>query len=76
MKCMKCGRDAFPSRSTEAMELENGCLPVVRNIPCFKCRECDEILYTGDVVQQLEQMIATAKRLAQQLMVVDYAQAA
>jgi len=76
MKCMKCGRDAYQSRTTEAVELENDCLLVIRNIPCYKCRECDEILYTGDVVMQMEQIIATAKRLAQQLMVVDYAHAA
>ena len=76
MKCMKCGRDAYQSRTTEAVELENGSLLVVRNIPCYKCRECDEILYTGDVVQQLEQLIATTKQLAQELMVVDYNRAA
>lgn len=76
MKCMKCGRDAYQSNTTEAVELGNGCLLVIRNIPCYKCRECDEILYTGDVVQQMEQIIATAKQLAQQLMVVDYTRAA
>ena len=76
MKCMKCGRDAYQSRTTEAVELENGGLLVIRNIPCYKCSECDEILYTGDVVQQMEQLIATAKQLAQELTVVDYARAA
>lgn len=76
MKCIKCGRDAYHSRNTEAVELENGCLLVIRNIPCYKCRECDEILYTGDVVQQLEQLTAMAKRMAQELMVVDYTRAA
>ena len=76
MKCMKCGRDVYQSRTTEAVELENGGLLVIRNIPCYKCRECDEILYTGDVVQQLEQLIATTKQLAQELMVVDYNRAA
>ena len=76
MKCMKCGRDDYQSHTTEAVELENGGLLVIRNIPCYKCPECDEILYTGDVVQQLEQLIATAKQLAQELMVVDYTRAA
>ena len=76
MKCMKCGRDAYQSRNTEAVELGEGCLLVIRNIPCYKCKQCDAILYTGDVVQQMERIIATAKQLAQQLMVVDYSQAA
>ena len=38
MKCMKCGRDTFESRNTEAIELENDCLLVIRNIPCYKCK--------------------------------------
>ena len=76
MKCMKCGRDTFESRNAEAIELENGCLLVIRNIPCYKCRECDDIFYTGDVVQQIEQIIAMAKTLTQELMVIDYSSAA
>ena len=76
MKCMKCGRKAFKSSNVEAIELENGCLLVIRNIPCFKCSECDEVFYTGDVVEQIEQIIAAAKTLTQELMVVDYTAAA
>ena len=76
MKCLKCGRKTFESRNAEAIELDNGCLLVIRNIPCYKCTECDEILYTGDVVEQIEQIISSAKKLTQQLMVVDYSTAA
>ena len=76
MKCIKCGREAFQSRNSEAIELDNGCLLVIRNIPCYKCRECDEIMYTGDVTEQIEQIIASAKTLTQELMVVDYNTAA
>ncbi len=75
-KCMKCGRETYESHNSEAIELENGCLLVIRNIPCFKFKECDEILYTGDVVKQIEQIVAMAKTLTQELMVVDYSSAA
>ena len=76
MKCLKCGRETFESRNSEAIELDNGCLLVIRNIPCYKCTECDDILYTGDVVEQIEQIIAAVKNLTQQLMVVDFTTAA
>ena len=76
MKCMKCGRETFESRNAEAIELENGCLLVIRNIPCYKCKECDEVFYTGDVVEQIEQIVDMAKSLMQELMVVDYTSAA
>ena len=42
MKCMKCGKPAYKSVTSEAIELGFGLL-VVRNIPCYKCEECDEI---------------------------------
>ena len=76
MKCLNCGRETFESRNAEAIEVDNGCLLVICNIPCYKCTECDDILYTGDVVEQIEQIIAAAKNLTQQLMVVDFTTAA
>lgn len=69
MKCMKCGKAAFKSVTSEAIELGFGLL-VIRGIPCYKCEECDEIFYTGDVVQKIEAMIAEAKQLMQEIRVI------
>lgn len=69
MKCMKCGRPAFKSVTSEAIELGFGLL-VIRNIPCYKCEECDEIFYTGDVVQKIESIVAEAKQLMQEVRVI------
>ena len=49
---------------------------MIRNIPCFKCRECDETHFTGDVAERIEKLIAAAKALAQDLTVIDYSKAA
>ena len=75
MKCMKCGRAAYKSVTSEAIELGFGLL-VVRNIPCYKCEECDEIFYTGDVVRRLEMLIDEAKQNMQAISVVYYEEAA
>ena len=61
MKCMKCGKEAFKSTTTEAIELGFGVL-VIRNIPCYKCVECDEIFYTGDVAQKIEEITERVKQ--------------
>ena len=71
MKCMKCGRDAYKSTTTEAIELSFGVL-VIRNIPCYKCEECDEIFYTGDVVEKIEKVTEMVKQLMQEITVIDY----
>ena len=75
MKCVKCGMEAYKSTTSEAIEMEFGLL-VIRNIPCYKCEECDEVFYTGDVVQKIEEITARAKRWMLDITVIDFAKAA
>ena len=75
MKCMRCGKHAFKSTTSEAIEMEFGLL-VIRNIPCYKCEECDEVFYTGDVVQKIEAITERVKQLMQEITIVDYTKAA
>ena len=75
MKCMKCGKEAFESTTTEAIELGSGVL-VIRNIPCFKCAECDEIFYTGEVAKKIEEITERVKQFIQEVTVVDFGKAA
>lgn len=75
MKCMKCGKGAYKSTTCEAIEMDFGLL-VIRNIPCYKCEECDEIFYTGDVAQKIERITEMVKQLMQEITVVDYAKVA
>ena len=75
MMCMECGAKTEKGFTTDVTDLGN-CLIIVRNVPCFKCTECNEIIYTGDVIKRLEEIIAEAKKLMQEISIVDYAKAA
>ena len=75
MKCMRCGKAVYTSTTTEAIEIDSGVL-VIRNIPCYKCDECDEILYTGDVVSKIERITEMVKRFIQEVTIIDYNKAA
>jgi len=68
---MKCGAKAEQGYITNVTELRN-CLLIVRNVPCFKCTECNEIIYTGDVIKRLEQITEQAKQLTQEISIVNY----
>jgi YgiT-type zinc finger domain-containing protein len=63
------------STTTEAIELGFGVL-VIRNIPCYKCVECDEIFYTGDVAQKIEEITERVKQFIQEIIVIDFEKAA
>jgi YgiT-type zinc finger domain-containing protein len=75
MKCSKCGAITERRLTTSVTDLED-CFVIVRNVPCHKCSECSEIMYTADVTRHLEKIIDTSERLMLQISVVDYSSAA
>jgi YgiT-type zinc finger domain-containing protein len=75
MRCPVCGAVTEKGFTTSVTDLGN-CLIIVRNVPCYKCSECNEVVYTADVVQRLENIIATAKKLVQEISIIDYSTAA
>ena len=75
MTCARCGKDAYLSTTAEVMETGYG-LVVIKNIPCYKCTECDEIFYTGDVALKIEDIMNALASVSQEITVVDYSKAA
>ena len=74
-KCIACGASAEKGLTTSVTDLGN-CLIIVRNVPCYKCAECNEVIYTADVVQHLEAIIESAKKLMQDISIIDYSKTA
>lgn len=56
MLCIECGAVTEKGYTTDVTDLGN-CLVIIRNVPCYKCTECNEIIYTGDVVQEIEKLL-------------------
>ncbi len=52
------------------------CIIVIKNVPCLECDRCGEKYYTDDVAEKLEEIIDTAKKMMQEIAVIDYQQAA
>jgi len=71
MKCISCGARTIPDTTTDITDVDH-CLVIVRNVPCHKCTECAEIIYSGDVVKQLETITAVAKAAMNEITIVDY----
>lgn len=73
MKCQKCGATAEKSFTISVTDL-GSCRIIVCSVPCYKCKECDETIYTAAVVQRLESIIQTAQRNKQEIVIIEYAQ--
>jgi YgiT-type zinc finger domain-containing protein len=46
-ECINCGAKTIFETTSDVVELENS-LIIIRNTPCHKCTECNEIMYTGE----------------------------
>ncbi len=75
MKCTNCGAELIESKTTSVTDL-GSCIVIVRNVPCYKCEECNEIVYTLKVTERLEQIINQAKQIMQGIAVMEYTSAA
>jgi YgiT-type zinc finger domain-containing protein len=71
MKCISCGAVTSPGTTTDVTDLGK-CLVIVRNVPCHKCCECNEIIYTADAVKCLEEIVKTAQQAMNEITIVDY----
>ena len=76
MNCLIC-KGGTMSESYEAYfaKLETGYL-IVENVPCFKCNQCGEVLFSGVVLRNIENLIAVYKKVRSKIFIVDYRQAA
>ncbi len=75
MLCMECGANAHKGYMTDVTDLGN-CLVIVRNVPCYKCTECNEVIYTADVIKKLEGIVEQASKMMQEIAIIDYGKAA
>ena len=74
--CNACFDDnRIKTFTTFTVEYE-GCIIVIRNVPCFECQICGEIIFTDDVSAKLERIVNSAKAVLQDVSVIDYSKVA
>ncbi|SCG97319.1 YgiT-type zinc finger domain [uncultured Ruminococcus sp.] len=70
--CFLCKGDMIEGKTLHVVELQNGCIIVVKNVPCLKCSQCGETWISGTVTERLEQIIDTIENTLTEIAVVDY----
>jgi len=59
---------------THFEQLDN-CIIIVKNAPCFKCSQCGEVVYSGSVIERLEQIVSEYEKSLTEIAVVSYSAA-
>lgn len=71
MKCFKCKGEMREGFTTFVTDTDESCI-VVRRVPCLQCDSCGETAFTGDVAENLERIINTAKQTLTEVAVLKY----
>ena len=70
--CMFCKCDTVKESVTTHVVNYGNCIIVIKNVPCEECEQCGEKFYTDEVTERLEELVSAAKRLMQEISVIDY----
>ncbi len=70
--CMFCKCDTVKDSVTTHVVNYRNCIIVIKNVPCEECEQCGEKFYTDEVTERLEELVSAAKRLMQEISVIDY----
>ena len=74
--CNACfNEEKLKTKTTFTVEYKD-CVIVIKNVPCLECEICGEITFTDDVSEKLEMLVNAAKKLMQEISVIDYDKAA
>lgn len=71
MTCFFCKGNMEHSTTTHMVDLGR-CIVIVKNVPCMKCTQCGEVIYTGAVVKRLETILSTLEDTLTEIAVVNY----
>lgn len=72
MKCLSCKNGNMePSTTTYFADLKN-CIVIIKNVPCYKCEQCGEVLYSASVAEKLDELMDKAEVLANELTIMEY----
>ena len=74
--CLYCKNKVMIDSTTTHVVNQKNCIIVIKNVPCLECSQCGEKYYTDEVAERLELIVDTAKKLMQEVAVIDYKQAA
>ncbi|MEE3450417.1 MAG: type II toxin-antitoxin system MqsA family antitoxin [Acutalibacteraceae bacterium] len=70
--CIFCKNIEYKESFTTHVVNYKNCIIIIKNVPCLECEQCGEKYYTDDVAEKIENIVEMAKKLMQEISVVDY----
>lgn len=74
--CMYCKNSELKAATTTHVVNYNNCVIIIKNVPCEECVQCGEKYFSGDIAENLEKIVDEAKKIVQEISVIDYRKSA
>ena len=74
--CMFCKCNTVTESTTTHVVNYQNCVIVVKNVPCEECEQCGEKFYSDEIAERLEHIVNIAKKLMQEISVIDFSKVA
>lgn len=72
MKCLSCKHgNMSPSTTTYFTEFDH-CMLIIKNVPCFECDQCGDVVFSTSGHRKIEHIVALAKQLTSELTILEY----
>ncbi|MBQ7563073.1 MAG: type II toxin-antitoxin system MqsA family antitoxin [Lachnospiraceae bacterium] len=74
--CMYCKcKEERPSTTVHVVNYHDSVI-IVKNVPCQECVQCGEKYFSMKTAERLEEIVNAAKKIMQEISVIDYEKAA
>lgn len=70
--CIFCKNKTYIESTTTHVVNDSNSIIIIRNVPCIECKQCGEKFYTDEVAEKLEIIVDSAKKIIQEISIVDY----
>lgn len=54
----------------------SGCYVIIENVPCYKCNQCGEVVYSLVVMERIEEIPEKPHGIVSKIFILDYTNAA
>ena len=76
MRCLCCKAEAMEEAVNTYFAQLNNCYVIIENVPCLKCTQCGEVLYSVEILEKIDLLLEKAGSLASKILIMDYRRAA
>lgn len=76
MRCLACKNETMIDSTTTYFSHLPNCYLIIENVPCKKCSQCGEEVFSMSVMARIDEIIASVQKLASKVCIMEYKAAA